>query len=182
MWSSDDSCPEYMRKAEKSLQEEQARVGAYLHNSTEEKLLRRCEMELLEVRQSKVLDKEGTGCEALLRDDGRNEDLSRMYRLWSRIPDQKGLAPIAEILKNHIVETGTAHLKTHESGGDVANYIQGLVVIHDKYYDKVTTCFQSNPLFHKAMKEAFEVFVNQDVGKASTAQLLSNFLDDKLSR
>ena len=31
-----------------------------------------------------------------------SEDLSRMFRLFSRVPD--GLAPIADILKQHIAE------------------------------------------------------------------------------
>ena len=33
-----------------------------------------------------------------------NEDLARMYRMFSRIPD--GLNPIAEILRQHIVVLG----------------------------------------------------------------------------
>ena len=50
------------------------------------------------------------GCRVLLVND-MSEDLSRMFRLFSRVPD--GLAPIAEILKQHIAEVGyntTAYL------------------------------------------------------------------------
>merc|ERR1711865_527686 len=37
-------------------------------------------------------------------------------------------------------------------------------------------------IFQKAMKEAFEVFVNKDIGKTSTAELLSNFCDNLLKK
>jgi cullin 1 len=102
-----------------------------------------------------------------------------------------------------------------------------LLDIHDKYTDLVGTgpekgCFQGHSIFHKAMKEAFEVFVNkvraratrrwcgmtglsthpraacivrpifmalaimhaslQDIGKTSTAELLSNFCDNLLKK
>lgn len=56
-----------------------------------------------------------------------------------------------------------------------------------RYTDLVGTgpekgCFQGHTIFHKAMKEAFEVFVNKDIGKTSTAELLSNFCDNLLKK
>lgn len=59
--------------------------------------------ELLARRQSELLEKEGSGCRVLLAND-RFEDLSRMYRLFLRIPD--GLVPVAEIFKAHITDLG----------------------------------------------------------------------------
>lgn len=38
-WIVDDSCPDYMRKAEECLRKEKERVGHYLHQSSETKLL-----------------------------------------------------------------------------------------------------------------------------------------------
>ena len=66
-------------------------------------------------------------------------------------------------------------------------YVQELLDIHDKYTELVGTgpekgCFQGHSIFHKAMKEAFEVFVNKDIGKTSTAELLSNFCDNLLKK
>ena len=66
-------------------------------------------------------------------------------------------------------------------------YVQELLDIHDKYTELVGTgpekgCFQGHSIFQKAMKDAFEVFVNKDIGKSSTAELLSHFCDNLLKK
>ena len=65
------------------------------------------EEELIEKREMALLEKEGSGCRVLLAND-MSEDLSRMFRLFSRVPD--GLAPMADILKQHIAEVGRLFL------------------------------------------------------------------------
>lgn len=52
-------------------------------------------------REKILLEKEGSGCKVLLAND-KSDDLSRMYRLFNRLP--KGLEPMAEIIKDHITE------------------------------------------------------------------------------
>lgn len=52
-------------------------------------------------REKILLEKEGSGCKVLLAND-KSDDLSRMYRLFSRLP--KGLEPMADIIKDHITE------------------------------------------------------------------------------
>ena len=133
-----------------------------------------------------LLEKENSGCEALLRDN-KVDDLSRMFRLFSRIAT--GLPPIGNIVRKHITDVGLALVKSQSSSGegDMMPYVQELLDIHDKYTDLVGTgpekgCFQGHSIFHKAMKEAFEVFVNKDIGKSSTAELLSNFCDNLLKK
>nr|ABK23135.1 unknown [Picea sitchensis] len=60
-WILEDSCPDYMLKIEECLKQERERVAHYLHSSSEQKLLEKVQNELLE--------KEHSGCHALLRDD-----------------------------------------------------------------------------------------------------------------
>jgi len=55
-WAEKDSFPEYMRKAEDRLNQEQERVRTYLHNSTEEKLLKVCDEQLLQGPEQQLLD------------------------------------------------------------------------------------------------------------------------------
>jgi len=208
-WTEQDSFPDYMCKAEDRLHQEQARVAHYLHPSTEEKLLQVCEDELLALPESKLLEKENSGCEALLRDN-KTDDLARMYRLFSRVVT--GLAPIGAIVRKHITDVGMALVRKQEGAGgaeggagvagegadgagggggsaapaagaaDMTAYVQELLDIHDKYQELVKECFGQNAIFQKAMKEAFEMFVNKDIHKMTTAEMLSNFCDNLLKK
>lgn len=55
--------------------------------------------------QSELLNKEHTGCRALLRIHAES-DLARMFSLYSAVPPS--LEPIARTLKAHITEVGNA--------------------------------------------------------------------------
>jgi cullin 1 len=68
-WIVEDSCPDYMLKAEECLKKEKERVAHYLHSSSEQKLLEKVQHELLTQYASQLLEKEHSGCHALLRDD-----------------------------------------------------------------------------------------------------------------
>ncbi|KAL1372525.1 hypothetical protein AAHE18_01G210000 [Arachis hypogaea] len=72
-WILEDSCPDYMFKAEECLNQEKDRVAHYLHSSSEPKLLEKVQHELLSVYANQLLQKEHSGCHALLR-DGKDFD------------------------------------------------------------------------------------------------------------
>nr|GMD85311.1 cullin-1 [Ipomoea batatas] len=46
----------------------------------------------------------------------------------------------------------------------------------------VNDCFQNHSLFHKALKEAFEVFCNKGVAGSTNAELLATFCDNILKK
>ncbi|THG14346.1 hypothetical protein TEA_018900 [Camellia sinensis var. sinensis] len=73
--------------------------------------LEKVQHELLSVYATQLLEQEHSGCHALLRDD-KVEDLSRMYRLFSKIPG--GLDPVSSIFKQHVTAEGTALVKQAE--------------------------------------------------------------------
>lgn len=60
-----------MQKAEDAIKEEEDRVApnGYLHVSSKPKLLKEVEHEVLAVHQAALLEKENSGCAALLMDD-----------------------------------------------------------------------------------------------------------------
>ena len=64
-----DSCPDYLIKAEECLKAEEERVEGYLHSSSKAKLLKEVENEVLMSYETRLLQKEHSGCAALLRDD-----------------------------------------------------------------------------------------------------------------
>ncbi|XP_042442477.1 cullin-1-like isoform X2 [Zingiber officinale] len=191
-WILEDSCPDYMLKAEECLKREKDRVAHYLHSSSEQKLLEKVQHELLYVNASQLLEKEHSGCHGLLRDD-KVDDLSRMYRLFCRI--QRGLDPVSQIFKQHVTIEGTALVKQAEDSAsnkkaekrDVVGlqeqvFVRKVIELHDKYLAYVNDCFQNHSLFHKALKEAFEVFCNKGVAGSSSAELLATFCDNILKK
>ncbi|KAI8015545.1 Cullin-1 [Camellia lanceoleosa] len=58
--------------------------------------------------------------------------------------------------------------------------VRKVIELHDKYMAYVNDCFANHTLFHKALKEAFEVFCNKQVSGCPTAELLASFCDNIL--
>ncbi|KAL0714315.1 hypothetical protein Bca4012_021294 [Brassica carinata] len=183
-WIQEYSCPEYMKKCEESLKKEKERVTHYLHSTTEPKLVEIVQTHLLVLVAKQLLEKEHSGCSALLR-DGKVDDLSSMYRLYHTIP--KGLEPVVEAFRLHVTAEGNALIKQAEdaaTSGSVEEevLVKKIIDLHDKYMVYVTDCFQNNTLFHKALKEAFEIFCNKKVAGSSSAELLATFCDNLFSK
>ena len=104
LWLQEDNCPDFLRKAETCLLAEEDRADSYLHSSSKKKLLDAVQEELLQKFAQQVLEKE-SACSGMLKDN-KVEDLSRMCRVFSRVPD--GLVPIANIFRKHIEDEGNA--------------------------------------------------------------------------
>lgn len=185
-WMSEDPTPVYLVKTEIALAAEKAKVQNYLNAETEPKLLGVVEDELLSRRQQALLEKEGSGCRVLLMND-QAADLSRMFRLFSRIPT--GLQAMADIFKAYITEIGSdkiaerlARIEIAVSAGeretnDDAQFVRDTLAVHDKFISAVNTRFEGNVLFQKALKDAFTDIVNRDSGNFKTAELMSSFCD-----
>jgi cullin 1 len=194
VWIEEDSTPEYLIKAEQYLRAEEGRVDHYLHIDTKPKLLNEAQNELLATHQMRLLEKEHSGCTALLRDD-KKDDLARMYRLFGRIP--KGLDHMAEMFREHVESEGVklvneaAEAKKEQKdrgagGGRNAKsegvspehaFIRRIISLHDTYMAYVTDFFGASSLFHRALKEAFETFCNKEVGGSSAAEMMASFCD-----
>ena len=196
VWIDEDSCPDYLVKAEDCLKREKERVGHYLHASSESKLLKEVEKEVLAAYETQLLEKEHSGCAVLLRDD-KTEDLARMFRLFKRIP--AGLPPVADIFKTHVEKEGVTLVKQAEDAAGAKKdpgakdkaaaaqsteqvFVRSVIQLHDKYLQYVIDCFSNDSLFHRALKEAFEVFCNKGVAGSTSAELLATFCDKLLQK
>lgn len=181
-WIDGNSTPDYLIKAEAALEAERERVGAYLNSSTEAKLVAVVEEEILEKREGTLLEKEGSGLRVLLANDKR-EDLSRIFRLFSK--KDEWLLPISSIVREHITGMGNDCINRREARVENADkeknedpeFVRELLALHDKYTLLVNTEFSGNALFQKALKDAFQEFVNRDVGKHRNSDLMSSFCD-----
>jgi len=186
-WLSEDSFPEYLRKAEAALTAEERRVTNYLHRSTQPKLKHVVIQALLAQPQSQLLEKET--CVVYLLDNDKREDLARMHRMFSLV--ESGLAPISQAFRQYVTDRGSKivdervdqvkQASKSEALGD-PSFIQTLLDLHDLFKGIVQECFSQDSLFQKSLKEAFEVFINRDIGKYSFAALMSSFCDRILKK
>ncbi|GAB2265217.1 hypothetical protein Dimus_000285 [Dionaea muscipula] len=190
-WILEDSCPDYMLRAEECLRREKERVSRYLHSSSKPKLLEKVQHELWSVYATQLLEKEHSGWHAVLR-DGKVDDLSRMHRLFSKVPKYR--YRVSSIFKQHVTAEVTALVKQAEDAArnkaekkDVVGlqeqvFVRRVIELHDKYMGYVSDCFVNHTLFHKALKEAFEIFCNKGVAGSSSAELLATFCDNILKK
>lgn len=190
IWLENDSTPNYLIKAEKAFADEKIRVAQYLNPETEAKIAEAVTKEVLTKQEDQLLNKEGSGCRALIINDMK-DDLARMYRMFSGIPD--GLLPMALIFKNYIIECGDSkigerksRLEASNAGGDKkespedSEFIKSFLDMHTRFFDFIQNCFDDAASFHRSLKEAFQEIVNKSTGKHGTADLLSAYADSIL--
>jgi cullin 1 len=183
-WISEDSCPSFMKKAEERLFQETNRAQSYLHVTSEQKLIQKCEIELISIHQNKLMESENSGLLSLL-EDYKTEDLSRMYRLFKRVSN---IDSMAKMTKDFIIDEGNKVVSLHEEKEELDGnaFIQDLLKLHDKYSSLVNLQFDKDPLFLESLKDAFTVFVNKEVEdkkkktKITTAEMLSNYCDNMM--
>eukprot|EP00743_Colponemidia_sp_Colp-15_P002799 GILK01003029.1.p1 GENE.GILK01003029.1~~GILK01003029.1.p1 ORF type:complete len:733 (-),score=137.04 GILK01003029.1:128-2326(-) len=173
---SQNTTPDYLKKAEQRLKEEASRVQHYLDASTETKLKDIVEKELISNHAKTLVEMENSGCVAMFRDN-KIEDLARMYNLFSRVPAT--LTEMRDALSAYVKEIGKALVTDQEKLKDPVIYVQGLLELKDKYDTIVSNSFKNDKQFQKTLKEAFEFFINLDT---RTAQFLSLYLDDLLKK
>ncbi|XP_042421758.1 cullin-1-like [Zingiber officinale] len=191
-WILVESFPDYMLKVEECLRREKDRVVHYLHVTSEPKLIEQVRHEVLCVYSSQLLENEKSGCCVLIQEH-KVDDLSRMYKLFSKIDDS--LCRISQIYKKHVTVQGTTLVKKADDvasnkeaekrvvvGLQEQTFVREVIELHDKNMPLVNDCFQNHTLFHKGLKEAFEIFLNKTVAGSSTAELLVNYCDNILKK
>jgi cullin 1 len=177
-WMEQDSCPDYMVKAEKCVEEEEGRLQTYIHQSTREALMRATRDELLKRHQNELLQKQ-SGIAALLERESR-PDLARMYRLFESV--EGGLQPVADAMREHVKRLGNNFIedsKNQKDGDKNHELVRNLISLHERFHGIVNNNFHNNQLFQKALKEAFEDFINREY---YTSNLLARFINDVLKK
>ncbi|OZJ06312.1 hypothetical protein BZG36_00729 [Bifiguratus adelaidae] len=176
---SENSIPDYLKKAEKRLEEEEDRVSIYLHATTHAPLIGKCEIVLIKNHSEAIWEEFQT----LLNAD-KQDDLHRMYTLLSRIPD--ALDPLRTRFETHVRKAGLSSVEkiANEKDSepvDPKTYVDSLLEVHAKYRDLVQRAFKGEAGFVASLDKACREFVNRNkVCKTSAAkspELLAKFCD-----
>lgn len=169
-------CGDYLKKAEKRLNEEIERVSHYLDPKTELKITNVVEKEMIENHMPRLVHMENSGLVNMLLDD-KYEDLRRMYNLFRRVPS--GLATIRDVMTSHIREIGKQLVTDPEKLKDPVEFVQCLLNEKDKYDNVIILAFNNDKTFQNALNSSFEFFINLN---PRSPEFISLFVDEKLRK
>ncbi len=99
----ENSASVYIRKVDERLREESERANHYLDKSTEPRIVRVLEDELITAHMKTIVEMENSGVYHMLQHD-RHQDLACMYKLFHRVP--LGLQTIADCMSGYLREQG----------------------------------------------------------------------------
>ncbi|MCJ1312092.1 hypothetical protein MMC25_005766 [Agyrium rufum] len=179
---SENSVVEYMKKAEKRLEEEKERVTNYLHPDIMTHLMKCC-LEVLVTAHSPLLRDEFQ----TLLDEDRQEDMARMYRLLSRIVN--ALEPLRTRFEAHVRKAGLAavdKVATDAENLDQKIYVEALLGVHTQYHSLVEKAFDTDSEFVRSLDNACKEFVNRNkvckTGSTKSPELLAKYTDNLLKK
>eukprot|EP00008_Paramoeba_atlantica_P011504 CAMPEP_0201479186 /NCGR_PEP_ID=MMETSP0151_2-20130828/3901_1 /ASSEMBLY_ACC=CAM_ASM_000257 /TAXON_ID=200890 /ORGANISM="Paramoeba atlantica, Strain 621/1 / CCAP 1560/9" /LENGTH=735 /DNA_ID=CAMNT_0047860551 /DNA_START=30 /DNA_END=2237 /DNA_ORIENTATION=- len=171
-----NSCPDYMRKVEQRLIEEDQRVERYLDPETHLRLRDTLERVLITAQIRTLIEMEGSGLIPMLKED-RIDDLNRMYLLFRR--SFEGLDLMGEVMGNYVRDLGKAVVTDKDTGENPQLFVQSLLDLRAKFIRILEYSFQRNKEFLKTLNQAFEYFINLN---PRSAEYISLFIDDKLKK
>jgi cullin 3 len=170
----ENTVPDYLKRIETRLRQEEARADQYLDKSSKPKLRAVVQEELISKYAKRLVEDEKTGAGAMF---GRNlvEDLARMYSLFVRDPTT--LEHLREAMSALVRDTGTNIVKDKENIKNPMLFVQQVLDVRAKFHNFVQLSFKQDRNFARALKEALEYFINLD---SRAAQYLSLYIDDML--
>nr|POF02094.1 cullin-1 [Quercus suber] len=178
----ENSVVDYMKKAERRLDEEKERVPLYLLSEITQPLMKTCEQALI-AEHAPVLRDEFQ----VLLDNDREDDMARMYKLLARIPD--GLEPLRKRFEEHVKRAGLLAVQRVAEQGDALDpkaYIDALLEVNVQYASLVQSSFVGESEFVRSLDNACREYVNRnkvcEKNSAKSPELLAKHADNVLKR
>ncbi|GAB2280287.1 hypothetical protein Dimus_014929 [Dionaea muscipula] len=169
-------CGDYLKKAERRLNEEIERVSHYLDAKSESKITNVVEKEMIANHMQRLVHMENSGLVNMLLDD-KYEDLGRMYNLFRRVAN--GHSTIRDVMTSHIRNTGKQLVTDPERVKNPVEFVQRLLDEKDKYDKIINLAFNNDKTFQNALSSSFEYFMNLNT---RSPEFISLFVDDKLRK
>ncbi|KAH8795902.1 Cullin [Flagelloscypha sp. PMI_526] len=185
-----NSVSDYLKKAEERLCEEELRVELYLHPSTHQELVSKCE-DIINCERSesmRQLFQEYLDC-------NQDEGLQRIYTLLSHVP--KSLDSLRGPFQAHVKNAGLSaiqHLVSQGDGGttnadaiDPTAYVDALLAVHKRILDVVTRSFKNDAGFVTSLDQGCREFINKNgvtssSSRGRSAELIAKYVDGLLRR
>lgn len=178
----DNPVVDYMKKAERRLDEEKERVPLYLLAEIMQPLMKCCENALIAAHCNLLRDEF-----QVLLDNDREEDMARMYKLLARIPE--GLDPLRNRFENHVRRAGHLAVEKVAEQGDSLDpkaYVDALLEVHTQYAALVQSAFTGESEFVRSLDNACREYVNRNKvcqkNSARSPELLAKHADNVLKR
>ncbi|KAL8161506.1 hypothetical protein V2J09_012995 [Rumex salicifolius] len=169
-------CGDYLKKAEKRLNEEIDRVSHYMDAKSESKITSVVEKEMIANHMQRLVHMENSGLVKMLLHD-KYEDLGRMYNLFRRVSN--GLSTVRDVMTSHLRDVGKQLVTDPEKAKDPVEFVQRLLDEKDKYDDIIVSAFNNDKTFQNALNSSFEYFINLN---SRSPEFISLFVDDKLRK
>eukprot|EP00357_Protocruzia_adherens_P016205 CAMPEP_0115041442 /NCGR_PEP_ID=MMETSP0216-20121206/45523_1 /TAXON_ID=223996 /ORGANISM="Protocruzia adherens, Strain Boccale" /LENGTH=755 /DNA_ID=CAMNT_0002423067 /DNA_START=45 /DNA_END=2312 /DNA_ORIENTATION=- len=171
-----NTCSDFLRKAEARLREENDRLNYYIDSSTEPALTKCVEKCFISDYGKQLVDMEGSGCINMLNEN-KIEDLSRMYALFTR--DDDCLGYMLNTVASHIKKCGTDIVQDAGDRRQPLVLVEKILALKEKYNTFLVKSFKKDKIVEIAIKHAFEHFVNYNT---LTAHYLSLYADELLRK
>lgn len=157
--------PQYLNHVNRRLDEETQRSAGYLHKESKTRLLNATLDELVEKHTSRILT---LGFDAMV---GAHlvDDLARLYTLLLSVDR---LSPLKKHWSTYIKKTGLRLMHVPDLN---ASLVPEVLSLKQNVDEILKSAFQRNSGLVKAMKDAFENFIN--IRRNKPAQLLARFVD-----
>ena len=173
----ENNCSEYLSKVEGRMLEEEQRCDAYLDHSTKVKVQHCIQQQLIGNYAKALVEEEKSGCVPMMN-NGQDEDLRRMYHLFSLLSGQGKVNPVDYIRDSMallIKQTGTGIVNDKEAGRHPHLFMQQCLAVRHRFTHYVEFSFSNDRQFVRALKESLESFLNSD---GRSAHYLSLYVDD----
>jgi cullin 3 len=166
------SISDYLKTTEQRFSDEDDRATEYLHGSSRQKLREVVQRNLLINNADRIVEDKKSGGMVMLEQDAR-EDLSRLYRLFSREPET--LDKLRKTLKTVVRAHGMQAVQSKDALSKPKQFVTTVVALRTKFQSVVKECFHGDRGCSKTLKEALEYFINMDT---RAAKYLSLYVDD----
>uniref|UniRef100_A0A8C4N3R7 Cullin-2 n=1 Tax=Eptatretus burgeri TaxID=7764 RepID=A0A8C4N3R7_EPTBU len=170
-------CSQYMKQVLARLKEEEVRCRKYLHPSSYDKVISKCELRMV-ADHLNFLHGE---CHNIVRQELR-EDMANMYTLLRTVP--QALSPLVVELQNHIRDEGLKAVINLPQENMPTQFVESVLDVHIKYIQLIVTLLHGDQLFISALDKACSCVVNYKANKSisRSPELLAKYCDGLLKK